>query len=224
MKVLLAYSLVQANADLGSYCMHAVVHDWSLGYLNKNDTVRREFSSLALICLGSTIPIGPLPDYQSRHQRLLPHANENRKFIRGVLLDVDGLSVDDNTTRSESLCRAFKNIAVLYKDQDRLDESIAIALQAIDLFEPRLGPEHMLVLGLFNNLGIVYSSQGKFEEARDLLKKALAGYQKLFGIAHPAGFRRNIQSWGRKHGPRRIRSGGSTVPRYFEGKGGAPGS
>ena len=48
-----------------------------------------------------------------------------------------------------------------------------------------LGPEHPDVAVSYNNLGIIYRSQGKFEEAAPLYTRSRAIKEKVFGPDHP---------------------------------------
>lgn len=47
--------------------------------------------------------------------------------------------------------------------------------------EKALGPEHTSTLSTVNNLGILYSKQGKLAEAEGLFTRALEGYQHAEG-------------------------------------------
>ena len=48
-----------------------------------------------------------------------------------------------------------------------------------------LGREHPDTLTSVNNLGLVLDSQGKYEEAEAMHRRALEGYEKVLGREHP---------------------------------------
>ena len=54
-------------------------------------------------------------------------------------------------------------------------------VRALAGYEKPLGPEHTSTLDTVNNLGNLYSIQGKWGEAKDLYVRALAGYEKALG-------------------------------------------
>ncbi len=51
--------------------------------------------------------------------------------------------------------------------------------------EKVLEPEHPSVATTLNNLALLYESQGKYEEAEPLYKRALAILEKVLGFDHP---------------------------------------
>jgi len=46
------------------------------------------------------------------------------------------------------------------------------------------GPEHTSTLDTVNNLGALYSNQGRYGDAEVMHKRALAGYEKALGSEH----------------------------------------
>lgn len=51
-------------------------------------------------------------------------------------------------------------------------------------YEKALGAEHTSTLGAVINLGNLYANQGKLVEAQQMYKRALQGYEKVFGPDH----------------------------------------
>ena len=47
--------------------------------------------------------------------------------------------------------------------------------------EKAQGPKYILTLNTVNNLGVLYSDQGKIKEAEDIYLQALVGYEKAWG-------------------------------------------
>ena len=48
-----------------------------------------------------------------------------------------------------------------------------------------LGPEHPDTLASVNNLGLVLESQGRYEEAETMHRRALEAREKVLGPEHP---------------------------------------
>jgi hypothetical protein len=48
--------------------------------------------------------------------------------------------------------------------------------------EKVLGTEHTSTLQTVNNLGILYSNQGKLAEAEEMYRRALQGFEKALGV------------------------------------------
>jgi hypothetical protein len=47
-----------------------------------------------------------------------------------------------------------------------------------------MGPHHTSTLDAVNNLGDLYTSQGKLDEAEKMCQRALLGYEKALGPDH----------------------------------------
>ncbi len=57
------------------------------------------------------------------------------------------------------------SIASLYYDQGKYAEAEPLNQRALAIWEKALGPEHPDVARSLNNLAMVYTDQGKYEEA-----------------------------------------------------------
>ncbi|MTJ23301.1 tetratricopeptide repeat protein, partial [Dolichospermum sp. UHCC 0352] len=58
-------------------------------------------------------------------------------------------------------------------------------LQSLDIRKRQLGDDHPDVAQSLNNLALLYESQGKYSEAKNLAKQALVIYQNRLGNEHP---------------------------------------
>ena len=56
--------------------------------------------------------------------------------------------------------------------------------RALAGYERALGPDHTSTIDTINNLGILYSDQGKIDEAKQMYTRALAGYERALGPGH----------------------------------------
>lgn len=66
-------------------------------------------------------------------------------------------------------------------------------LRALAGKEKALGTEHTWMLNMVHNLAIVYSTQGKIDEAKDMYLQALAGKEKSWGAEHEST-RRTVEN------------------------------
>jgi tetratricopeptide (TPR) repeat protein len=55
--------------------------------------------------------------------------------------------------------------------------------RALAGYEKALGLDHTSTLGTVNNLGNLYSSQGKLKEAQEMYQRALVGYERAQGTS-----------------------------------------
>ncbi len=71
-------------------------------------------------------------------------------------------------------------------------------MRALRGYEKAWGLEHISTLDTVNNLGNLYSNQGKLVEAEKMYQRALEGYERLRVPTHPStkGIRRNLSSLG----------------------------
>ena len=54
--------------------------------------------------------------------------------------------------------------------------------RALRGYENVLGPNHTSTLDIVNNLGLLYSDQGKLKGAEAMYQRALAGTEKTLGV------------------------------------------
>ena len=59
----------------------------------------------------------------------------------------------------------MKNLAIIYREQGRFDESITLLERALDAFQRILGDEHPETLITIVNLGKAYQKHGSVEES-----------------------------------------------------------
>ena len=64
-------------------------------------------------------------------------------------------------------------------------EAEAMYMRALKGYEKAWGAEHTSTLNTVNNLGVLYSNQGKMAEAEAMYVRALEGFKKIFDADHP---------------------------------------
>ena len=132
-RVLCDHALVEPLESTTGYGMHSCVCSWIKNVLNSE--LDPSFGSLALDCVGRSVPDNTIPQHWEIEKRLLPHADQiNRSFSS-------------------------------YIQQQKFD-----------------GRESSFA---FHGLGLLYSDQGKMEEAEAMYLRALKGYRNLRGVSHP---------------------------------------
>lgn len=70
--------------------------------------------------------------------------------------------------------------------QQRYDEAIPLAEQALADAEQQFGQDHPAVASCLNNLASLYAAQQAYDKAEPLYARALAIKQRLLGPSHPA--------------------------------------
>lgn len=76
--------------------------------------------------------------------------------------------------------RSFNDLATLYRNQARYDESEALCLQALASTESR-DADPSVVISTSSNLGALYVEQGRYDEAETLYMRAIARLRELGG-------------------------------------------
>ncbi|MGH1345968.1 MAG: tetratricopeptide repeat protein [Nannocystales bacterium] len=73
----------------------------------------------------------------------------------------------------------------LLRPLKRFDEAEAGYVEAVELLEAELGPDHLLVARTRNNLGNLYEELSRFDEAMAQFEAAISIRRKTLGSAHP---------------------------------------
>ncbi|MCB9565127.1 MAG: tetratricopeptide repeat protein [Kofleriaceae bacterium] len=74
---------------------------------------------------------------------------------------------------------------VLLGEQGTYDEAVSTLRDALALREQELGPDHVEVAAVLNNLGEVYRDMGRFDDAQVAFRRALAIAERGLGPEHP---------------------------------------
>jgi tetratricopeptide (TPR) repeat protein/CHAT domain-containing protein len=76
-----------------------------------------------------------------------------------------------------------KRVGELYQ-AGKFSEAIPLAQRALTIGEKALGPDHLAVAPLLNNLAQLYDNQGRYADAEPLYKRSLAILEKALGPDH----------------------------------------
>ncbi|KAK3176512.1 hypothetical protein OEA41_007835 [Lepraria neglecta] len=167
------YSLIQWKSDQGSYAMHKLVHTWGQDRLEADR--QRRLSSLALELIADATAQDEIDP--SHQLRLVPHVIASFNIFSLLQESLDKLTMG--------------RLAIVYRMEDFLFRigrwSEAYKMQAFHFrrTEKMLGKEHPNTLTSINNLALVLSSQGNYEEAERIDRQALALRERVLGKEHP---------------------------------------
>ena len=156
-RLLCDHALIKPLQVSGGYGMHTCVHDWAVHVLNPKKNI--SMASLALTCVGWTVPSKSVPEYWTIQRRLLPHARKSLEFIQ--------TDINNEYEDHENTLNAVWNLGNLYADQGKMKEAEDMYQRALKGKEKAWGPEHTSTLDTVNNLGILYADQGKMKEAEE---------------------------------------------------------
>jgi tetratricopeptide (TPR) repeat protein len=159
----------------GSFSMHPVVHRWASHI--QDVAGKMEFLRLAVMVIGSSVPMNTSKDYWVLQRRLLPHAKRCPRWM-GEIYEL-GWGFNDLLTISAPL-----GLGRLYINQGRLKEAETMLRHALEGSKKVLGRDHMLTLSTVNNLGLLFVDQGRLKEAETMLRQALKGFEKALGPDH----------------------------------------
>ena len=172
-QTLQTYSLVQWRSDQESYSMHKLVHIWGQDRLEA--TTQLQLSSLTLELLADATA-----DYQSDSSyrlRLVPHIIVSFSIYSQIHDSIGETTRDRLTT--------IKRIGDFLYTIGRWTEAYNTYVFYFQGMGKILGVEHPSTLTGMNNLALVLNQQGKYEEAEEMHRQALALRETVLGKEHP---------------------------------------
>ena len=158
MQTLTRYCLVESHHQTGSYSLHVCVHDWTLNSLNGQIDTAQYW--LAFDCVAGHIGHNDWDNLSAlRYRRFVLHAIRlvHERF-RKVGSQQEWLQ---NKLTSTSI------VARLLREQVQYQAAEQMYVRALAGYEKALGPDHTSTLNTVNNLGNLYSDQGKLDKAKE---------------------------------------------------------
>ncbi|KAK0741192.1 hypothetical protein B0T18DRAFT_419659 [Schizothecium vesticola] len=175
-RLLIQYSMIETGESVqGSFSMHPVVHRWASHI--QDEAGKMEFLRLAVMVIGSSLPLHTSKDYWVLERRLLPHAERCSRWMG----EMYGLGWGFNDPRNIDATLGFGH---LYIRQGRLKEAETMFPHTLEGSEKVLGRDHMLTLDTVNSLGVLYMNQGRLKEAETMYQRALKGKENSLGRDH----------------------------------------
>jgi tetratricopeptide (TPR) repeat protein len=116
------------------------------------------------------------------------------QHVRGSLAEAEtsylnGLRIMEEVPENNSEAALQKallrhDLADLYREQGRLDQSIKGLQESIPAFEALLGKQHLYVATVYNNLAVAYHQVKLFDDAEQAYRKSLDIYITTLGNNH----------------------------------------
>ncbi len=209
---LLAYSLVQRNADERMLNMHrlvqAVIKD------SMNDEKRQMWTNRTVQVVDEALP--PFIEFNTWSQcdRYLPHAqvcvehieqegmispeavhllNQTGYYLhkRGRYQEAEPLferlfaMLYQPDSMDHNTAVSLNNLALLYYEQGAYGKAEQLLQRALIIEQKASGQEHQAVANVLNSLAGLYYTQGRFAEAESLYVQALTILEQKLGSEHP---------------------------------------
>lgn len=176
-RILLAYSLIEAKEDSDAFAMHPVVHDWCRETLDASS--RHEFVSLAITVVGYAVPHKSERNFWEVELRLLPHTSRCIALLDH--LGKESLRQDDLLDLNEAVWR----VGMLFTNHRKSAEAEAVFQWALESckknFRGKIDRGSNLTPTLHNLLGVLYLDQEKLDKAEAMFQRALIGNEELSG-------------------------------------------
>ena len=176
-RILLAYSLIEAKEDPDAFAMHPVVHDWCRETLDASR--RHEFMWLAITVVGFAAPYYTERGYWEFELRLLPHVSRCIVLPDNVpkecLQRHDLLDLKKAVWRLGDLCLRqvkFVEAEAMYQWALESDKNHS---------EGEVDPKPHVTAGIQHSLANLYRTQGKLDEAEALFQHVLTAEEALSG-------------------------------------------
>jgi tetratricopeptide (TPR) repeat protein len=176
MSLLSRYSLVEGKEGMDSHSMHSVLHRWC-GYLPNNEE-QQDLVCLAAELVSSFVPSESDAEFWKKRKRIMAHG----LWISGWIGGNEESDEKINFEMSIPPGPYFK-LGYLLDTEDRR-RSEQMYRRALDGYEKTYGLEHTETLDAVNNLGLLYTDQGRLKNAEQMLQRALSGYEKTCGPEH----------------------------------------
>ncbi|KAL2844857.1 hypothetical protein BJX68DRAFT_256969 [Aspergillus pseudodeflectus] len=173
MKALLQFSLVESSDAGNSYSLHPVVHDWCRDYLLQKSEI--SLVSIALVSVGFSVPADNDASTWALQKRLLPHADQLFRLLDGK----SGMALSSMTLT------ATRQIGNLYLYCGKYDQAECMYKKALDGYAT-VGASDSSALNALDNLGLVYSAQGRFSDAEAAHFEVLRQREEELGPNNPS--------------------------------------
>ena len=172
--VLQTYSLIQWRDERGGYAMHKLVHAWSQDRLEVEQ--QQHLSLMTLELLTGIIPSA------ARNlifgMRLVPHIMANF----AVVSDTTAASATIYQKNLDSIAAVGQFLRGLGRWSDEYEIWVFHFRKTCE----SVGTKHPSTLSSMNNLAVVLSDQGKYEQAEDMSRQALGLRETVLGKEHPS--------------------------------------
>ena len=213
-KALLAYSLLQRDANARTVTVHRLVQTVLKGYLSEAE--HHTWATRLVHAMTQLFPSEETHiDYWRSCERLLAHAlvclalseqwgedeeqritlmthvaaylSRRARYQEAEPLLQRALRMREQILGSEhpQCATVLQELAEMYRAQGKFEQTEHLCLRALHLREQALGANHLLVAQSLNKLGKLYTRQGKYAQAEPLLQRALHIAEQASESEHP---------------------------------------
>lgn len=109
-----------------------------------------------------------------KYDRAVPHLEQAKQILEGQ---------HPESTSEYSLI--LSNLALAYRELDRIPESIDMAQQAFSFARRTWGDDHPNTLAIHSNLGAHLFSCGEVNQGLEVLNSSLSQHERILGAEHP---------------------------------------
>jgi tetratricopeptide (TPR) repeat protein len=163
-------SLVQRQAETRTLSLHRLVQAVLQERMSEQE--HREWLIRIVAALNAVFPEVTY-EVWGQCERFLPH----------VL--VCAATFPEQGADQEILAEVLRKAADYLRSRAQYEQAEPLYRHALYLLEQALGPEHLSVARLSQNLAILLRSQGKYEQAEILIEEAIHIREQLLGPIHP---------------------------------------
>ena len=169
-QLLNSFSLIKIDASGCSYSIHPLVHSWSRDRMTEEDRMARCRSACAL--LAHSINWEYLAADVAFRRDLIPH-------IKSCTLQFNGAVGPEIYME-----KALVNFGSAYHENGYAKEAGAMREKAMQIAVETHGRDHPTTLTAMHYLALTYSTQGRHEEAIELLLRVVPSRTKMLGEEH----------------------------------------
>lgn len=102
-----------------------------------------------------------------------------------TLLNESVAFLEQNPKYASEAGVAVNNLAVVRFFEKDYAGTERLLLQALDLLERRMGPDHPMLIRTLSNLASLYKGRGRLEESGERLRRAMSIAERRLGVDHP---------------------------------------
>ena len=166
--------------DFDTIWVHPLVHSWSRERLDQSSKRRKAFHAISLVTASVAFRHGARKaENWIRERMIMPHI---QKCFHHICRDGSFGNIETGASQRNDV----KTLADILSYNSETASAGELYQWILTLEEGSLGKDHPDTLSTVHCMANVFFSQGKYDEALDWYRRALAGRGKSLGKDHPA--------------------------------------